>query len=238
MNQPMLPGRMDELFKIAQHSLKQAAVDAASLMGGGGDPAAGGMPPGGDPAAGGMPPGGMPPGGMPPGGDPMAGGAPPPEGGGGGMGPDEVIAIVQSVLQQQGGGAAGGAAGGGMEPIKPKIDVNVEIMQMKNLLAKLVDKAGIPVPAQEMTATSDDLTAMAMEQDGMGGGAGGAPQSAIMPPDAMGAASPAMAQAGGGGGKIAEMIDGGEAYDASGLVNMTNKAAALAELLSCAKDAA
>ena len=46
MTQILLPGRMGELFQLAQNSVKKAAVDAAALAGGG-DPAAGGMPPGG-----------------------------------------------------------------------------------------------------------------------------------------------------------------------------------------------
>jgi hypothetical protein len=166
--------------------------------------------------------GGMPP---PAGGDPAAagGGAPPPPPSGGG---GDISAMIQSAVQtamaQQGGGAAGAASGA---PLKPKIDVNVEIMQMKNLLAKIVDHLGIQVPAQDMTATPDKLMAMSQGQStatppGEAGAAGGAGAggagagSAIAPIDPMQGASPSLAAAGGagGGGSKSAATEFGEAY--------------------------
>ena len=147
------------------------------------DPMAGAMPP--MPAMGGGAGGG--------GGDPM-GGPPPEGGGGGGVTAAEVQAIVQQALA--GAGGAGGAGGG--EPIKPKIDVNIELLQLKNMMAKLLDAMGVQIPAQDMVATPEKLTAMAQgQQTGMGGAA---PTSAIGPIEPMAGASPALAGGGGGGG--------------------------------------
>jgi hypothetical protein len=154
----------------------------------GGDPMAGGMPPGGDPMAGGAPPGGDPmAGGMPPGGDPMAGGGDPMAM----LQPMIQQAVQQAMAAQGGGGGAGGPAGAGAG-LKPKIDVNVEIMQMKKLLAKLCDAMGVAIPAQDMVATPEDLNeiaaggpgAAAATPDAGGGG------SAIKPIEPMQAAAP------------------------------------------------
>ena len=163
-----------ELLKQASHNIQKQAFVAAGdpMMTGdpaaaGGDPAtAGGAPA--DPAAGGAPA------------DPAAAGGAPP------AGPDPMMAIqsmVQQAVQQamatQGGGAAGGA-GGAAGGIKPKIDVNVELMQIKKLLARIVDTMGIPVPASDMVATPDDLNQMAQQQQAGGGGA--APPAGAIPP--------------------------------------------------------
>lgn len=252
----------DELIAIAKDRLrKRAFVDAQSASGGGGDPsAAGGMPPGMDPSQGGMPPGMDPSqGGMPPGMDPSQGGAggPPPSpggtdpsaGGGGAGGPDLQTMInnaVAQALQAQGGpagaggaGGAGGAAGG----LKPKIDVNVEIMQIKNMLAKIIDGLGIPVQAQDFTATQDKLNQMAAnpgsDASGQAGGAGAGagPASAIQPPQPI---QPAMPQAGGGGGggghhhkqgNFNPLQHEGEAFDSTAWDSMTQKSSALATIL-------
>ena len=150
---------------LARH--KQAFVAA-------GDPSMGGAPPAGDPAAGG---GGM---------DPAAAGGAPPAGGGG----EDIMTVLQPMIQQavqqammtQGGGAGGAGGGaGGAGGLKPKIDVNVEIMQMKKILARIADALSIPIPASEMVATPQDLMQMATsEQQSMtqpqppeGGGAMG-----------------------------------------------------------------
>ena len=156
----------------------------------GGDPSMGGgaPPPGGDPTGGmgGMPP--MP--GMDPaaGGDPSAsmgmggGGAappPPPPSGGGGGDMAAVMAKLDQLISAGGGGSpqSGGNAAG---QIKPKIDVNVAIMQMSKMIARIADAVGVKIPASEMIATPDDLTQMANKQQAggqqdaaMGGGAGG-----------------------------------------------------------------
>lgn len=158
------------LLSQARGQVKQAFVAAGDPSMAGGDPAAmGGAPPmdpamaGGDPAAmGGAPP-------M----DPAMGGAPP-------MDPMAAMQpmidqAVQAAMAAQGGGAAGGAG----PAIKPKIDVNVELMQIKKLLARLADAMGVQIPAAEMVATPDDLSQMAeggtgapAAADGAAGGGG------------------------------------------------------------------
>lgn len=187
----------------------------------GGDPSMGGAPAGGDPAAG----GGMPP---PPGGDPSGGG-------GGSSGLDAVMGALQQMQQQMqqmqagGGGGAGGMASGAA--LKPKIDVNVEIMQIKNMLAKIVDHLGIHMPAQDMTATSDKLMAMAQGQSPASGGGGagaGAGAGAIPPVDPMQGMAPAGMP---GAEKMGGYRANGSAFDAvglaSGLTNNTNLASAI-----------
>jgi hypothetical protein len=100
-------------------------------------------------------------------------------GGGGG----DIMAMIQPMIQQAvqqamagsggGGGAGGGGATAGAGPgLKPKIDINVEIMQMKKLIARLCDAMGVQIPAAEMVATSTDLNQMAAQQNG-GAAAGG-----------------------------------------------------------------
>jgi hypothetical protein len=196
------------LLNIAEQRVEKAAVvDAASLAGGGG----------GDPAAMGMDPAAM-------GGDPMAaaGGGDPMAAGGGPDPMEQRLAALEAQLAA--GGGAGGAAGG-VEPIKPKIDVNVEIMQMKKILARIADSMGVQIPAAEMVATPDDLTQMGMQEDQLGGGAaGGAGASAIQPPDAMGAASPELAKG---------AHHTGEAYDGSGSAfeGISDEASALLSIM-------
>lgn len=185
-----------QLLALARHGLRKAAfVDAAAAGGAGGDPMAAGAA---GPMAPPIPP--MPAAG---GGDPMAGGG----GGGGMMDPAMEARLAAIEAQLAGGGGAGMAGGAGVEPIKPKIDVNVEIMQMKKLLARMADALGVNIPAAEMVATPQDLTQMGM-QDQAGGAA---PTSAISPPAPIEAASP-MAAAGGGGGE-----GGGEKAASSGV---------------------
>lgn len=190
------------------------------MGGGGGDPAAGGAPPG-DPAAG----GGAPPG------DPMAGG------GGGGPPPsdpriDQMAQQIQQLMTQvqQGGGAGAGGAGGA--PLKPKIDVNVEMMQIKNMMAKICDHLQIPIPAQDMVATPEKLQTMAAggsaaSPGGAPGGAAGGGGGAIggMPPmDPMqGAGQP-------GADKMGSYRPNGSAFDTTGLGENFNKAAAIVAL--------
>ena len=152
----------------------------------GGAPPGGGMPPGMDPAMMGGAPPGMPPGmdpammgGMPPGGAPpmdpaMMGGAPPP--------PPPPPAIDPAMIQQMvddavkkstgGAGAGAGAGAGGGGGLKPKIDVNVELMQIKHMLAKLADALNVKIPAQDLVATPEKLMAMANGGDATSGGGG------------------------------------------------------------------
>ena len=97
---------------------------------------------------------------------------------------------VQQAMAQQGGGAGGG--GGGAGGIKPKIDINVEIMKMNKMLAKMMDAMGIQMPVADMVATEQDLgqlaaggdpgTAAAAPEGAAPGGAGGlAPMEAMQP---------------------------------------------------------
>lgn len=166
-----------ELLKLARSrvgSYKAAFVAA-------GDPSMGGAPQGG----GGAPP--MDPAAM--GGAPMdpamAGGMPDPSAVAGGGG--DPLAALQPMIQQAvqqamaaGGGAGAGAGGGAAAPIKPKIDINVEVMQIKKMLAKIIDTLGIHVPVQDMVATPEDLQQMAeggpgaaaVTPDNNGGGLG------------------------------------------------------------------
>lgn len=220
-----------ELLGMAKDRLN--ALEKMAFVPGGDPSMGGGAPPGGDPAAGGPPPGGDPSGG---------GGAPPGGGGGGGFDPTSLQPMIQTMVQQamqQGGGGMGGGMGGAGAasgaPLKPKIDVNVEIMQIKNMLAKLCDAQGIHIPAQDMTATPEKLMAMANGQSPasgaqMGGGGGGA----IPPIDPMqgmqGAAPPA------GGEKVGSYRNNGRAFDTTGLADVSNRAAAIGRLLNRKKN--
>ena len=217
--------KVRQLADIARFAIhKQAAVDAASLMGGGAgmDPAmaggGGGMPPM-DPSMMGGGGGGMPP--MDPS---MMGGGPPP------LSREEVQAMIQQAVAAGGGGAAAGAGGAAAGGLKPKIDVNVEIMQLKNMISKLIDAMGIPVPTQEMVATPEKLTAMAQgaapggAAGGAGGGAAAGGGSAIAPIDPMQAASPSLAKAGQLGDAYAQTADR--------CSKLSGKAAAMADILA------
>ena len=231
-----------EMIKFARVRLSEAGIlkrgfqDAASLAGGGGG---GGMPPM-DPAMMGGGGGGMPPmdpammggGGAPPM-DPamMGGGAPPPSGGGGGGDSAALLAKMDQMMQmmQSGAGGSAGAGGGGM--LKPKVDVNVEIMQMKHMLAKLIDAAGIPISAQEMTATPEKLTQMAQQQQAgdpsaMGGGGGAIPP--IDPMQGSGMPGAAMKQ-----GSAREIGHSWPYHTSLGVV--ANKAAAIARVLKAGR---
>lgn len=168
-----------ELLKLARTrvgSYKAAFVAA-------GDPSMGGAPAG----AGGAPMDPSMAGGAPPMDPSVAGGMPDPSAVAGGGDPLAALqpmieqAVQQAVAANGAGGAAGAAAGGGAAaPIKPKIDINVEVMQIKKMLAKIIDTLGIHVPVQDMVATPEDLQQMAeggpgaaaMAPDNKGGGLG------------------------------------------------------------------
>lgn len=190
------------LSKARSHFAKQAFVAA-------GDPSMGGAPM--DPAmaggAGGAP---MDPamagGGAPPMDPAAAGGAPPmdPAMAGGGDPLAALQPIIQQEVQKAMAGAGGGAAAGGAGAapgIKPKIDINIEVMQIKKMLAKIIDTLGIHVPVQDMVATPEDLQQMAE----------GGPGAAATTPDSQGG--------GGGLGQISPIEpmkaaewENGEAY--------------------------
>jgi hypothetical protein len=176
------------LFADVQRSLqrrgqlKSAFVGADAMAGGdqaaGGDPAAAG----GDPAMAG--------------GDPaMAGGgaAPPPAAGGGGDIMGALMPMIQQAVQQamatQGGGGAGAGAAGGL---KPKIDINVEVMKLNKMVARIADALGVQISAAEMVATPEDLNQMAAASQGGGMAAppqGGGALGQISPIEPMKAAA-------------------------------------------------
>lgn len=233
-----------ELLRVTRDLLRAGMQKRAFVPGGGGgDPAAGGgAPP--DPAAG----GGAPPmdpammgggGGMPM--DPAMMGMPPPPSGGGGGGDPAMMAKLDQLLQAiQGGNAGspqtGAAAGGGL---KPKIDVNVEIMQIKHMLAKIIDSMGIPVSAQEMVATPEKLNAMAAGQQASGqqdASMGGGGQGAIPPMQPMQGAAPPGGGPGGGGAPPGGAKQGSDRYsrgtgfDTSGLGSTASRAAIILKM--------
>ncbi len=203
-----------------------------SMMGGAPpmDPSMGGGAPPMDPSMmGGAPPmdpsmmGGMPPpmmGGMPP---------PPPPGGGGGGDMAGLSAKLDQMIQLMQGGGVGGQSGANQAGmIKPKIDINVEILKMNKLLARIADALNIHIPAYEMVATPQDLTNMAQQQQGsgqqdaaMGGGGGGA----IPPMGGMeGSGQPGM--------KMGSMYqERGAAYNQQDVTALQNKAMAISSLL-------
>lgn len=207
--------------------------------------------PGGDPSMGGgaPPPGGDPSGGMPPGGDPSGGGgAPPPDpsmmggdpSGGGGAPPPPpppsggsdpaMLAKMDQMISMMGAGGGGGSGQNAAGQIKPKIDVNVAIMQMSKMIARIADALGVKIPASEMIATPDDLTGMANKQMAGGqedatmapGGAGGAPGG--IPP------MQGMSDMSAGPGKTAAdkpKWNNGNAYDYAGLADTSSTASAI-----------
>ena len=218
------------LLHLAAHKSKyplskQGFVDPAAAQGAG-DPAAAAAGGGGDPAAGMA---AMMGGGMAPPGDPAAMGG----------GPDPAMESRLAAIEQQLAAGGGGAAAGGVEPIKPKIDVNVEIMQMKKILARIADSLGVQIPAAEMVATPGDLTQMAQGENAAGAAP---PPSPIQPIGPIAGASPDAAAAGGGaaaGGvsekASSEILDRGRAIRK----DQTSRAAlALAEPTMAAKAAA
>ena len=196
------------LIQMAKQRIKRSFVPQGdpAMMGGGGDPAAAAAPP--DAGGGMMPPGG---GG---GGDPLA----------------SLMPMIQQAVQQaitaQGG--AGGAAGGGMGgagPLKPKIDVNVALMQLSKMVARIAEALGVHIPAHEMIATPQDLGAMAQQQQtGAPGGAPGGAEGAAggMPPAA------GMPDMSAGPGQLPKMgfdrLSGGVAYTPPDDVRQNNEA--------------
>ncbi len=206
---------------VKQAGLKQAFVPGGDPgMGGGG----GGAPPGGggDPAAGGGAP--------PPGGDPAAGG------GGGGDPMATLQPMIQQMVQQQmaqagGGAGAGGQAGGAGAPLKPKIDVNVEIMQIKNMLAKICDHLKIHIPAQDMTATPEKLMAMSQGQSTASPDAGGgAPPGGGGAIGGIGAMDPMQGAGTPGGEKMGGYKGNGVSFDTASFAETANKAQAVMRL--------
>lgn len=220
-----------ELLKIARYAVqrKEAFVDAATAGGGdpaaaaaGGDPAAAGMDPsmmGGDPSAMGMDPSAM-------------GGAPPPSGGGGGVDMNALQTMIQSTVQaaMQGQGGGGAGAGAGAAGLKPKIDVNVALMQLSKMVARIADALNITIPASEMIATAPDLNQMAQQQQQQQSPQQGAiqPLQGLQPAFGSGGGG---APGGGGSGGSGGGEKSGSAFDGRGLTTMSDRASGLAEVL-------
>ena len=169
---------LDLLNMARQHVGKRHLSKYAFVAAG--DPAMGApMPSGGappvDPAMGGAPPMDPAMGGAPPMDPAMAGGAPPmdPSMGGGAPPPppmDPMAAImpmVQQAVQQAMSANGGGQPQGAGPGLKPKIDINVEIVQIKKMLAKIIDALGIHVPVSDMVVTPEDLNQIAQGGPGL-----------------------------------------------------------------------
>lgn len=185
---------------------KHGFVDTGSIQGApqgggalGGDPSQGGAPPpGGDPSQGGAP-----------GGDPSMGGAPPPGGGNDAISAS-LAQLQQQMTQMQAGGGMGGGAGGGAGGLKPKIDVNVVLVQILKILARIADGLHIQIPASEMVVTSPDLNSMAAQTAQGQANPGMDGQSAIQPIQPLQGASPMGGPGIGGGGGPAGGGGGGD----------------------------
>ena len=109
------------------------------------------------------------------------------------------------------------------KPIEPKIDVNVTLLQILKILARIADTLGVKIPASEMVATQGDLTQFGMQQATNTGDPAGA--SAIPPIQPI---QPAMPSAGGGDVKAgSHRFNNGTPFDTAGLDMNGNKAAAL-----------
>lgn len=154
---------MLKLLELRGKTAKAAFVDPGMVAGGGGDPAAAGMPP--DAAA-----------------------APPP-------GPDPAIADLSAKVDALAsqfssmGGAAGGAAGA--NTLKPKVDVNVTLLQILKITTLLAEAAGIQVPPSAMVPTSEGLSQLAsMSQSGDFSGVSQSGGGAISPIEPMQGALP------------------------------------------------
>lgn len=158
-----------ELLKMARQNVGKRHLAKYAFVAAG-DPAMGAPPP-----TGGAPPmdpammGGAPPmdpsmGGAPPPMDPaMMGGAPPPP-------PMDPMAAIMPMVQQavqQAMSANGGGQPQGANGLKPKIDINVEIVQIKKMLAKIIDALGIHVPVSDMVVTPEDLNQIAQGGPGL-----------------------------------------------------------------------
>jgi hypothetical protein len=117
----------------------------------------------------------------------------------------KLVALEQRV-SMGGGGMSGDGA------IKPKIDVNVALMQIGKMIARIADALKVHIPAHEMLATPQDLTAMAQGQTQPAPMAG-PPAGAIPPIGGMDGMQPSGAP--GGGGEKAGSLNGTRHADGS-----------------------
>ena len=179
-----------------------------------------------------------------PGGDPAMDPAAAAGGGGGGMDPAAMGGGMDPAAMMGGGGAAmppaapppappssiQPAMAGSVEPIKPKIDVNVTLLQILKILAKIADTLGVPIPASEMVATQSDLTNFGMQQEN--------PQvqqqgSAIQPISPIQGASPQLA--GGDTSKQGSVFDGNAA--GVGIGNLGDRASMILHMQRARRNA-
>jgi hypothetical protein len=165
-----MPINMELLRMARQHVGKRHLAKYAFVAAG--DPAMGApMPSGGAPPADPSMGGGAPPadpsmgGGAPPMDPSMGGGAPPMDPSMGGAPPMDPMAammpMIQQAVQQAMAANGGGQVQASAPGLKPKIDVNVEIVQIKKMLAKIIDALGIHVPVSDMVVTPEDLNQIA-----------------------------------------------------------------------------
>jgi hypothetical protein len=117
-----------------------------------------------------------------------------------------------------------------VQPVKPKIDSDMEILNIKKMLAKVIDALNIQMPAQEMVTDANEMTQAGMEAQGMGGGApagdsGGAGGGSAIPPiEPMQGAAPEKA----GQDRNMQHVNNGQRFKTAGLAQITNRAAAVA----------
>ncbi len=162
-----------ELLRMARQSIGKKHLSKYAFVAAG-DPSMGAPPMDPSMMGGGAPPmdpsmmgGGAPPmdpsmmgGGAPPMDPSMMGGAPPPP-----PPPADPMAaimpMIQQAVQQAMSANGGGQAQATPSGLKPKIDINVEIVQIKKMLAKIIDSLGIHVPVSDMVVTPEDLNQIA-----------------------------------------------------------------------------
>jgi len=171
-----------ELLRMARQSIGKKHLSKYAFVAAG-DPAMGAPPMDPSMGGGGAPPmdpymggGGAPPmdpsmggGGAPPMDPYMGGGGAPPMdpymGGGGAPPPADPMAaimpMIQQAVQQAMSANGGGQAQATPSGLRPKIDINVEIVQIKKMLAKIIDSLGIHVPVSDMVVTPEDLNQIA-----------------------------------------------------------------------------
>lgn len=149
----------------------------------------------------------------------MMGGAPPGGGGGGGgkTWDDLIPAITKAVQQAVSQSNQSTPTSTGM--LKPKIDINVEIMRLNKMVARIADALGIQIPAQDMVVTSTDLTRMAQNQSAQFG-------QDMDPTGGIGTIEPMK----GFGEKSSSFWEDGQAFATEQLSSVANKAAAIAAL--------
>ena len=150
---------------------------------------------------------------------------------------DQLMSRLNSLEQQlaaQGGGAGG--AGGAAGVLKPKVDVNVVLMQILKIVTRLAEANNVHVPPSDLVPTANDVTQLA-QMSQTGNFAAASQPSAIAPIEPIQPAMPQGAGDGGGGegGKQAAFRQGvpydmGEAGNRQ--LNLSARATALSRLFN------